>query len=126
MPKAFDRLTHDYAEVLNPTNHGENFADKWQKHPERRKAFFEWHGKLAGNLDQFLRGTDMKTIGESLEHLVGQRPRNSAFEAHGERLNTQLKRGGLFAVGAGAALTTDANAGGKSVPSHTNYGDTSD
>ena len=28
--------------IANPTDPAENFADKWQEHPERRDAFFEW------------------------------------------------------------------------------------
>lgn len=28
--------------IANPTDPAENFADKWQEHPERQDAFFEW------------------------------------------------------------------------------------
>jgi Adenylyl/Guanylyl and SMODS C-terminal sensor domain len=28
--------------VANPTDPAENFADRWQKYPERQQAFFEW------------------------------------------------------------------------------------
>lgn len=28
--------------ITNPTDPAENFADRWQKHPERRRAFYEW------------------------------------------------------------------------------------
>ena len=28
--------------IANPTNPAENFADRWQQHPERRRAFYEW------------------------------------------------------------------------------------
>jgi hypothetical protein len=28
--------------IANPTDPAENFADKWQQHPERKDAFYEW------------------------------------------------------------------------------------
>ena len=28
--------------IANPTNHSENFADRWKELPERKKAFDEW------------------------------------------------------------------------------------
>lgn len=28
--------------IVNPTDPAENFADRWQRHPERRRAFDEW------------------------------------------------------------------------------------
>ncbi len=28
--------------IANPTDPSENFADRWEAHPERREAFFEW------------------------------------------------------------------------------------
>jgi hypothetical protein len=28
--------------IANPTDPAENFADRWQQHPERRRAFHEW------------------------------------------------------------------------------------
>ena len=35
----FDGVRHH---IPNPTDPLEDFADKWEKHPERRDAFFEW------------------------------------------------------------------------------------
>ena len=28
--------------IENPTDRSENFADRWETHPERREAFFSW------------------------------------------------------------------------------------
>lgn len=28
--------------ITNPTDPAENFADRWQRHPERRRAFYKW------------------------------------------------------------------------------------
>lgn len=37
-------IAHNGSEyvIANPTDGSENFADKWQEHPEREKAFFKW------------------------------------------------------------------------------------
>ncbi len=32
----------EVAWIANPVNHHENFADKWQHHPNRRAAFLDW------------------------------------------------------------------------------------
>src|SRR5690606_16780414 len=39
-------------EVRNPSNPGENFADKWAEHPEHRAAFDAWHAALRRDLDR--------------------------------------------------------------------------
>ncbi len=36
--------------VGNPVDPGENFADKWNEHPERRLAFFEWMKKAEDDI----------------------------------------------------------------------------
>lgn len=40
-----DGVTH----VANPVDQQENFADKWQKHPERQHAFYTWLGRAQGD-----------------------------------------------------------------------------
>jgi hypothetical protein len=36
--------------VSNPAQEEENFADKWNEHPERREAFLAWHCDITGLL----------------------------------------------------------------------------
>lgn len=38
----FIEYRNGVAWVENPTDPAENFADRWQSHPERRDAFYEW------------------------------------------------------------------------------------
>lgn len=49
--------------IENPSFQGENFADKWNEHPERAKAFISWIGKarkdLIDNDLQFMLRGDM-------------------------------------------------------------------
>lgn len=57
--------------IPNPTDPAENFADKWAKHPERAKAFFEW---LAQAREDFARAAELSNkqmIAESLSKGIG-------------------------------------------------------
>ncbi len=38
----FIEKQNDIHRISNPTNPEENFADKWQEHPEKKEAFFKW------------------------------------------------------------------------------------
>lgn len=73
--KDMDRfIGHDGTKrvVKNPTDPLENFADKWEHHPERQVAFFEW---LEEARKDFLYITDRSTARSINEHVskgVGQ------------------------------------------------------
>jgi hypothetical protein len=36
-----------YYNIQNPTTQGENFAEKWNTHPERAEGFLHGSGKLS-------------------------------------------------------------------------------
>ena len=36
--------------VRNPVNEHENFADKWEQYPKRRRCFMAWHEQVCGDL----------------------------------------------------------------------------
>jgi hypothetical protein len=38
--------------LWNQTTAGENFCEKWNKHPERAVAFFEWHGRIVADVER--------------------------------------------------------------------------
>jgi len=54
MPNQFDSLNGQIA-VLNPVNSKENFADKWNKHPERKTKFIDWIHGLSSSLSEILK-----------------------------------------------------------------------
>lgn len=58
--------------IPNPSDTSENFADKWEKFPERQKAFFDWMNQarqdFQGVADQYSR----KVIAESLSPRIGR------------------------------------------------------
>lgn len=53
IPKQFDSLNGQVA-VFNPVNSKENFADKWNKFPERKTKFFNWIHGLSSSLSEVL------------------------------------------------------------------------
>ena len=78
--------------LWNQTTAGENFCEKWNKHPERAVAFFEWHGKVvadvelladAPGLDQvrLLLGNIFNTLRNYLVASIGAEPDDWRFRA---------------------------------------------
>lgn len=64
--------------VENPTDPLENFADKWEKHPERKDAFFEWLEKAKEDFYAISNMTDRQNIGERMAPVLGHRLVESA------------------------------------------------
>ncbi len=57
--------------IPNPTDPLENFADKWEKHPERAVAFFEWLAQARRDFGQAAQTTDRQVITASVGRGVG-------------------------------------------------------
>lgn len=72
MPNQFDYVNGQIA-VLNPTNEKENFADKWQKEPQRKEKFFKWLSDIKSDLEKALRTSNEEEILESLKPNFGKR-----------------------------------------------------
>ena len=45
--------------IPNPVNPLENFADKWQEHPQREENFYKWLGQMQQDLDKALELADI-------------------------------------------------------------------
>lgn len=58
--------------IENPTDPLENFADKWPKHPERRKAFHEWLETARQEFLEAARQSERRRITDSLARGVGR------------------------------------------------------
>lgn len=69
------KLEEEYT-ISNPSNTGnelENFADKWRKHPERAKAFFEWINKAKEDvIDNPIAFTSNTEVGNVLKFSLGE------------------------------------------------------
>ncbi|MBM4090019.1 MAG: nucleotidyltransferase [Planctomycetes bacterium] len=109
--------------VPNPVNPKENFADKWQKHPQREKKCREWLTKVEHDLIGAMSVTGIPKVVEALGRSMGKNTMTKAAELFGRELQLQRVSGGLtIAVGSGMLL-----AGGNiKVKDHTFFGNVED
>lgn len=57
--------------IANPTDPKENFADRWQSHPERQDAFFEWLEKASSDFVLASSKRSRKFLVEATESWAG-------------------------------------------------------
>lgn len=57
--------------IENPTDPAENFADRWQSHPERQDAFFEWLNFAREDFKNIAGEEDMQLAMESASSALG-------------------------------------------------------
>jgi len=69
-----DAIQHDGKNyvIRNPTDPLENFADKWEKHPERAKAFKNWLEQARKNFATAAEHTEYGEISNILESRIGR------------------------------------------------------
>ncbi|MCK9211567.1 MAG: nucleotidyltransferase [Ignavibacteriaceae bacterium] len=70
IPNQFDSLNGQVA-VLNPVNSKENFADKWDKYPERKTKFLNWIHGLSCSLSEVLKLNKKELYIEKMGTLFG-------------------------------------------------------
>ncbi len=107
--------------IWNETTAGENFAEKWNRRPERAEAFFTWHTRFCSDLVQLeaVRGIDR--LGDVLKGLFGSRPANAAIDSLTERVST-ARRAGNLRVAPAIGLSVGAVPMSTSVRANTFYG----
>ncbi len=57
--------------VTNPADPNENFADKWEEHPERKDAFYEWLDKAKSDFSNAAVAINKEAAGEILNESLG-------------------------------------------------------
>ncbi|MDD5678843.1 MAG: nucleotidyltransferase [Kiritimatiellae bacterium] len=114
--------TEPFYRVENPTNRGENFADKWQKHPELKDAFFAWLRNLRADVVTLSNSCDFQKSSILLEHLVGRASRDGAIRRHAVELNEGLAKGGLYAGASTMKISTFPSNDSIKIAPHTNFG----
>jgi hypothetical protein len=77
--------------IFNPTDPLENFADKWDEFPERRKAFFSWLEQARSDFAQIATFTDSRRIAESITPAIGKAPAERAHERLAEPKQSLLR-----------------------------------
>ena len=58
--------------VSNPVNPDEDFADKWEEHPEQRTHFFEWLNQVKRDRADIIQEENMRELSELLKSRFGE------------------------------------------------------
>ncbi|MEN6320348.1 MAG: nucleotidyltransferase [Syntrophaceae bacterium] len=66
-------------QILNPVNPNENFADKWQKNPDKEMKFRDWISKLQSDMDAMLEANNIYKVSERLKGAFGALAVSRAF-----------------------------------------------
>ena len=82
--------------IENPSYPGENFADKWNAHPERATAFFEWIKQATTDLaGEDLYKMSLVDMGENVKRCFGEKTSKTVFSKVAEEQRTGIKNGSL-------------------------------
>jgi len=107
--------------IWNETTAGENFAEKWNRRPERAKAFYAWHSRFCADLMQLESISGIDRLGQVLRDLFGSRPATAAIESLTERVSAARSVGNLR-VAPSVGLSFGAISASTAVRANTFYG----
>lgn len=107
--------------LLNQTTAGENFCEKWNKHPERAIAFFEWHAKVVNDLELLAQSSGLDQIRRLLGDIFGSAPADKAMDSLTEQVGVARSVSRL-SVTKPAGLIVGATAGSTAVRANTFFG----
>jgi hypothetical protein len=107
--------------IWNETTAGENFAEKWNRRPERAEAFYTWHARLCSDLEHLEAVTGLDRLGEVLKGLFGSRPVTAAMDSLTDRVSTARSAGNLH-VAPAVGLSVGAMPASTAVRPNTFYG----
>lgn len=94
--------------IWNDTTPGENFAEKWNSHPDRAASFFAWHRKLVNDVAALRTVEGLDRIARQLDEALGERPAEIAI-AHLEKSVSAPRAAGVLRYG-GVGLAAGAPA----------------
>lgn len=72
--------------VPNPVNPSENFADKWEEYPRKKRLFFEWLYAVEREHKDLLTEQGFEKTGMYLNESYGKRDATAAIEKYAKRL----------------------------------------
>lgn len=82
--------------IENPSYRGENFADKWNSHPERARAYFMWLKQATTDLaGEELYSLSRVEMGERVKRTFGEKTGKTVFAKMAEEDRTAIKDGTL-------------------------------
>lgn len=65
MPSYIDDIDGN-SKILNPANPLENFADKWEQHPQRKESFLQWLSKIEDEIPQWIQQPTKEKLASQL------------------------------------------------------------
>jgi Zn-dependent peptidase ImmA (M78 family)/transcriptional regulator with XRE-family HTH domain len=119
MPSLVEQRDGSYV-VSNPVQPKENFADRWQSHPQRARRFFEWARQAQADFAGLGSERGIDTVLNKVRMAFGERAAERAEHAAGTQL-LQTRRNGRLSM---APVTGALVAGtGRVLRPHTFHGD---
>lgn len=84
--------------VENPVNSEENFADKWQIHPERKEAFKFFVSELKNDIvnNTFITSGDLLEESKSYKEIFGTKIVEKAYASIGKQAKTLRENGNMY------------------------------
>lgn len=105
--------------IDNPTTEGENFAERWNKHPERASAFYRWHEKMTVDINELMNVHGLDGVVRYMgENITGTRDAKNIAKLVTERVTAARDAGVLKSTALGLGLTS-----GQTVHGNTFYGE---
>jgi hypothetical protein len=108
--------------LWNQTTAGENFCEKWNKHPERASAFFAWHRKMVADVEHLAEARGLDQVRRLLGEIFGTVPANKAMDSLTDRIDS-ARPAGVLSVTKSAGLVVGTAAGATPVRANTFFGD---
>lgn len=105
--------------VPNPAHEEENFTDKWNEYPERRKAFYYWYDQIAATVNDLagMEGKGLDAVYSRLTETFDREPVTKSYLRYSAEMSRKQLR-----MGATGLLTASASSTGRRVREHTFYG----
>lgn len=93
--------------IENETTTGENFAEKWNSHPDRAVSFYSWHEKLLADVSALRSIEGLDRIARRLDDAFGDRPAEIAI-AHIEDAISASRTAGTLKYGSAGLVAAAA------------------
>lgn len=108
--------------IKNPVNENENFADKWQKHPERRKAFFKFMTELEQDLvkNKILLEGNIREKADWYKKLFGENIVKKVYENIANETRSKREKANIYLKDNGNITSQKTNI---NVRNHNFYGE---
>lgn len=120
MPDTIQRIDGRWI-IWNETTAGENFAEKWNDHPDRAASFYNWHQHLRQDLQRLREVEGMDRLAKSLDESLGSSSAGIIME-HLEKSVSAPRASGTLRYGAGGLAAAAASKSSAAVPKNTFFG----